>query len=82
MKLPALALGLAALAAPALAQEQGTEGDKPNILLILSDDTGWGDLGPYLDGEARGMQTPPSRLSTGQVTASRDGVAPSSRGGV
>lgn len=32
--------------------------DKPNILLIVSDDTGWGDLGPYLGGEARGMQTP------------------------
>ena len=32
--------------------------EKPNILLIVSDDTGWGDLGPYLGGEARGMQTP------------------------
>jgi len=31
---------------------------RPNILLIVSDDTGWGDLGPYLGGEARGMQTP------------------------
>jgi arylsulfatase A-like enzyme len=31
---------------------------KPNILLIVSDDTGWGDLGPYLGGEGRGMQTP------------------------
>jgi arylsulfatase A-like enzyme len=31
---------------------------KPNILLIVSDDTGWGDLGPYLGGEARGMPTP------------------------
>jgi arylsulfatase A-like enzyme len=34
------------------------EGAKPNILLIVSDDTGWGDLGPYLGGEARGMPTP------------------------
>jgi arylsulfatase A-like enzyme len=31
---------------------------KPNILLIVSDDTGWGDLGAYLGGEARGMPTP------------------------
>jgi hypothetical protein len=31
---------------------------KPNILLIVSDDTGWGDLGAYLGGEGRGMQTP------------------------
>jgi arylsulfatase A-like enzyme len=31
---------------------------KPNILLIVSDDTGWGDLGPYGGGEGRGMPTP------------------------
>jgi arylsulfatase A-like enzyme len=36
------------------AQAQG----KPNILLIVSDDTGWGDLGPYGGGEGRGMPTP------------------------
>jgi len=41
----------------ALAQDQAA-GDKPNILLIVSDDTGWGDLGPYLGGEGRGMPTP------------------------
>ncbi|AOS98141.1 Arylsulfatase [Microbulbifer aggregans] len=33
-------------------------GSKPNILLIVSDDTGWGDLGPYGGGEGRGMPTP------------------------
>jgi len=32
--------------------------DKPNILLIVSDDTGIGDLGPYGGGEGRGMPTP------------------------
>ena len=32
--------------------------EKPNILLIVSDDTGWGDLGPYGGGEGRGMPTP------------------------
>ncbi len=32
--------------------------DKPNILLIISDDTGYGDLGPYGGGEGRGMPTP------------------------
>jgi arylsulfatase len=31
---------------------------KPNILLIVSDDTGWGDLGIYGGGEGRGMPTP------------------------
>ena len=33
-------------------------GSKPNILLIVSDDTGVGDLGPYGGGEGRGMPTP------------------------
>lgn len=32
--------------------------EKPNILLIVSDDTGYGDLGPYGGGEGRGMPTP------------------------
>ena len=32
--------------------------EKPNILLIVSDDTGWGDPGVYGGGEGRGMQTP------------------------
>jgi len=40
-------------AAPAQAAAQ-----KPNILLIVSDDTGYGDLGPYGGGEGRGMPTP------------------------
>ena len=32
--------------------------NKPNILFIVSDDTGYGDLGPYGGGEGRGMPTP------------------------
>jgi hypothetical protein len=32
--------------------------DKPNIVLIVSDDTGYGDLGPYGGAEGRGMPTP------------------------
>jgi arylsulfatase A-like enzyme len=31
---------------------------KPNILLIVGDDVGYGDLGPYGGGEGRGMATP------------------------
>ena len=44
----------ACLAAAPAAQAQ----TKPNILLIVSDDTGYGDLGPYGGGEGRGMPTP------------------------
>ena len=41
---------------PASAPAQ--QAQKPNILFIVSDDTGYGDLGPYGGGEGRGMQTP------------------------
>jgi arylsulfatase len=47
------ALSLAALIAPAAAQDK-----KPNIIMLISDDTGWGDLGVYGGGEGRGMATP------------------------
>ena len=35
-----------------------TYGSKPNIILIVSDDTGYWDLGGYHGGAARGMDTP------------------------
>ena len=50
--LPALALAGAVLGAAAQTAA------KPNILFIVSDDTGYGDLGPYGGGEGRGMATP------------------------
>ena len=37
---------------------QAEEQKKPNILLIVSDDTGYGDLGAYGGGVGRGMPTP------------------------
>jgi arylsulfatase A-like enzyme len=51
----AVTLLLVSALAPSLgfAQEK-----KPNILFIVSDDTGYGDLGPYGGGEGRGMPTP------------------------
>jgi arylsulfatase A-like enzyme len=56
-----LSVGLAVLAVstllPCVATAQTAE-KKPNILFIVSDDTGYGDLGPYGGGEGRGMPTP------------------------
>ena len=33
-------------------------GSKPNIIVFMSDDVGWGDLGCYGGGENRGAPTP------------------------
>jgi len=46
-------LGVAWVPTPALAQDR-----KPNIILLVSDDTGWGDFGAYGGGEGRGMPSP------------------------
>jgi arylsulfatase A-like enzyme len=51
----ATALVSATMAVPAVAQAPQ---QKPNIVLIVSDDTGFGDLGPYGGGVGRGMPTP------------------------
>jgi arylsulfatase len=42
----------------ATAQTTGTAGSKPNIILIVSDDFGYGDAGVYGGGIGRGMPTP------------------------
>ncbi|MHC0506372.1 arylsulfatase [Achromobacter aegrifaciens] len=60
-----LFLAGAAICAPAAAQDQR----KPNIILLVSDDTGLGDLGPYGGGMGRGMPTPNiDRLSSEGMT--------------
>src|SRR3954454_17652373 len=53
----ATALMTVALAGPASAQAPA-QPRKPNIIMIVSDDTGYGDLGPYGGGIGRGMPTP------------------------
>ena len=40
------------------AQKKEKRPSKPNIIMIISDDTGWGDLGVYGGGVGRGMPTP------------------------
>lgn len=52
-------LGLIAVALVATwSTAAAAQSQKPNILLIVSDDTGYGDLGPYGGGDGRGMPTP------------------------
>src|SRR6478752_7670730 len=50
----ALCLAVAAASAPSSAQQP----QKPNVVFILADNVGYGDLGPYGGGELRGAPTP------------------------
>ncbi len=59
-----IAIAWVTMPSPAAAQA-----GKPNILFIVSDDTGYGDLGPYNGGEGRGMPTPNiDKLASGGMT--------------
>ena len=51
-------LALIALTACFVSLTVQAEDKKPNIILILSDDFGYGDAGPWGGGEGRGMPTP------------------------
>src|SRR5262252_5146342 len=63
LRLLVVMTGLALVTASAEAQQ------KPNIILILSDDFGYGDSGPYGGGPGRGMPTPSlDRLADGGMT--------------
>ena len=48
-----------AASTPVAAQQQ-----KPNILFILADNVGYGDIGAYGGGEMRGAPTPPRSISS------------------
>ena len=51
-------IGATSFVSIALSCSANAQSAKPNILFIVSDDTGYGDLGPYGGGEGRGMPTP------------------------
>jgi arylsulfatase A-like enzyme len=52
MAFAVLLVALAFVAGPACAADK-----KPNILLIVADDAGYGDIGAYLGGFNRGIPT-------------------------
>ena len=58
MKMKFNIAALIAVATTVLTSSSSAQEKKPNILFIVSDDTGYGDLGPYGGGEGRGMPTP------------------------
>ncbi|MFZ5865044.1 MAG: arylsulfatase [Thermodesulfobacteriota bacterium] len=53
-----LSLAVAVAAAGPVAAQQKAEAKKPNIVVIMTDDVGWGDLGAYGGGTNRGAPTP------------------------
>src|SRR5215468_5546359 len=48
----------AVLATIVVVSEQTSAQQKPNVVFILADNVGYGDLGPYGGGELRGAPTP------------------------
>jgi len=54
----ALAVGAPAEAADSPSPSSGAAGKKPNILILMTDDTGWGDFGCYGGGANLGHPTP------------------------
>ena len=52
LALPALVATSLMASMPAAAQK------RPNIVMLMSDDAGWADFGPYLGGAALGHPTP------------------------
>jgi arylsulfatase len=56
--LGALVIGSCFVAHPFLIAPASAQQPKPNVVFILADNVGYGDLGPYGGGELRGAPTP------------------------
>src|SRR5215471_13558199 len=50
--------GLLVLLSFIMATDTSAQPQKPNVVFILADNVGYGDLGPYGGGELRGAPTP------------------------
>ena len=54
----ALALGVAISLSPLMATGAGAQEKRPNVVMLMTDDTGWNDFGAYGGGANLGHPTP------------------------
>ena len=57
-----IALALTAIVATLLPTAAAAKKNRPNVVLMLADNVGWGDIGAYGGGEIRGMPTHESSI--------------------
>lgn len=71
----AMGAGLLALAAgPNIVQGQAAPARRPNIIFILADDLGYGDLGAFYQNQRQGHPTEPAELTPHLDALAADGI--------